>query len=85
MIEKAKSAIPHFSHTIEAALVEFLNHHQQHLPKNLHSLAVDAIEKPLLKLIMRNVDHNQSQAAKILGLNRATLRKKLIEHGMLKE
>ena len=71
---------PRFSQTIEAALTLFLTQHQPHLPKNLHALAMTAIEKPLLKLIMQKTENNQSEAAKILGLNRATLRKKLVEH-----
>jgi Fis family transcriptional regulator len=33
---------------------------------------------------MDNADQNQSRAAEWLGLNRNTLRKKLIEHQLLK-
>jgi Fis family transcriptional regulator len=85
MIKPAKFIKPQFSDVIELALTEFLSQHQAHLPNDLHSLAIQSIEKPLFKMIMQHTEQNQSQAAKILGVNRATLRKKLIEYGMLKE
>lgn len=80
---KEKNISPRFSQTIEEALVTFLRQHHSHLPKNLHALAIHAIEKPLLKLIMEKAEDNQSQAAKILGLNRATLKKKLTEYKLI--
>jgi Fis family transcriptional regulator len=76
---------PQFNHAIEQALNDFLSHNLSHLPTDLHALAMKTFEKPLLKLIMKRSEYNQSKAAKILGLNRATLRKKLIEHGIIEE
>lgn len=46
-------------------------------PENLYSLLLSAIEAPLLETVMCLVCDNQSQAAKILGISRSTLRKKL--------
>ena len=40
------------------------------------------IEPPLLREVMRHHDGNQSRAAATLGLNRATLRKKLRAYGI---
>ena len=42
-----------------------------------------AVEAPLLEVVMAKADHNQSRAAQWLGLNRNTLRKKLLEHGLI--
>nr|MBP9831882.1 Fis family transcriptional regulator [Polaromonas sp.] len=39
--------------------------------------------KPLLEVVMQYADQNQSKAAECLGLNRNTLRKKLIEHQLI--
>jgi Fis family transcriptional regulator len=37
----------------------------------------------LLQVVMAKADNNQSRAAQWLGLNRNTLRKKLLEHGLI--
>nr|MBP6645980.1 Fis family transcriptional regulator [Burkholderiaceae bacterium] len=39
--------------------------------------------RPLLEVVMARADNNQSKAAEWLGLNRNTLRKKLVEHQLL--
>jgi Fis family transcriptional regulator len=52
-------------------------------PHGLYEMLVKVMEKPLLELVMEKADHNQSRAAEWLGLNRNTLRKKLIEHRIL--
>lgn len=51
-------------------------------PANLHDMLVKAVEKPLLEMVMTRAQNNQSRAAQWLGLNRNTLRKKLLEHGL---
>ncbi len=53
-------------------------------PNNLHDLVIRVVEKPLLEVVMQHADHNQSRAADWLGLNRNTLRKKLLEHKLIK-
>ena len=52
-------------------------------PDNLHEMLVEVIEKPLLEIVMRQADGNQSMAAMWLGLNRNTLRKKLLAHKLI--
>ena len=49
-------------------------------PSAIYEMVITTIEKPLLLYIMNQVEGNQSNAAKILGLNRNTLRKKLKQH-----
>ena len=49
-------------------------------PARMHDMLVRAVEKPLLEVVMAKADNNQSKAALWLGLNRNTLRKKLLEH-----
>ena len=48
-------------------------------PKNLYELVLAEVEKPLLETVLKQAGENQTKAAKILGLSRSTLRKKL-EH-----
>jgi Fis family transcriptional regulator len=52
-------------------------------PAGLHEMLVKAVEKPLLEVVMQQSNQNQSRAAQWLGLNRNTLRKKLIEHKLM--
>lgn len=53
-------------------------------PDSMHDMLVRAVEKPLLEVVMAQADHNQSRAAQWLGLNRNTLRKKLLEHKLIR-
>jgi Fis family transcriptional regulator len=52
-------------------------------PDGMHDMMVRVVEKPLLEVVMAQADHNQSKAAQWLGLNRNTLRKKLLEHKLI--
>jgi len=53
-------------------------------PAGLYDMLVKLVEKPLLDVVMSQSGQNQSRAAEWLGLNRNTLRKKLLEHDLLK-
>jgi len=52
-------------------------------PGGMHDMLVRIVEKPLLEVVMEHAEHNQSRAAQWLGLNRNTLRKKLLEHQLI--
>jgi Fis family transcriptional regulator len=53
-------------------------------PHSLHDLILAAAEKPLLEVVMKHADGNQSKAAEWLGVNRNTLRRKLVDHKLIK-
>ncbi|MDP1692230.1 MAG: helix-turn-helix domain-containing protein [Burkholderiaceae bacterium] len=53
-------------------------------PHSLHDMLIAAVEKPLLDVVMNHADGNQSKAAEWLGLNRNTLRRKLLAHKLIK-
>ena len=53
-------------------------------PDSLHDLVLAAAEKPLLEVVLRHAEGNQSKAAEWLGINRNTLRRKLLDHKILK-
>ena len=48
----------------------------------LYDVVLREIEVPMLTEVMRHCEGNQSRAAAVLGLNRATLRKKLKAYGL---
>lgn len=52
-------------------------------PSDLYGLVLGEIEAPLFETVMEHTQGNQSRAAEILGINRATLRKKLKAHSLL--
>ena len=53
-------------------------------PDRMYEMMVRVVEKPLLEVVMQQAAQNQSRAAEWLGLNRNTLRKKLVEHKLIK-
>ena len=53
-------------------------------PAALHDLFIDAAERPLLDVVLRHAEGNQSKAADWLGINRNTLRRKLLDHKLIK-
>jgi Fis family transcriptional regulator len=52
-------------------------------PRHVYDFFLDEIEEPLLAAVMKFTRNNQSEAARILGLSRGTLRTKLKKYGML--
>ena len=56
----------------------FFKEHDGHV----HRYLTDSIEKPLLTRLMEYTHGNQLQAARILGINRNTLRTKLRKYGL---
>jgi Fis family transcriptional regulator len=49
---------------------------------DLYSMVIEEIEKPLLEVVMEQAESNQTKAARLLGINRNTLRKKLKHYGL---
>ena len=53
-------------------------------PHSMYDMIVNTVERPLLEEVLRQADGNQSRAAEWLGINRNTLRRKLVEHKLIK-
>ena len=51
---------------------------------SVHEMIMAAVEKPLLDVVLQHAEGNQSRAAEWLGINRNTLRRKLLEHKLVK-
>ncbi|HUS24120.1 MAG TPA: helix-turn-helix domain-containing protein [Candidatus Binatia bacterium] len=68
------------SHYVADSLDLYFKALNGHAPKELYGMILDQVEPPLLKATLRYCGGNQSRAASILGLNRATLRKKIRQH-----
>ncbi|WP_051418838.1 helix-turn-helix domain-containing protein [Thioalkalivibrio paradoxus] len=50
---------------------------------DIYALVMAEVERPLLACVLERCGGNQTRAASLLGLNRATLRKKLRAHDLL--
>ncbi|MCA6216924.1 Fis family transcriptional regulator [Ideonella sp. B7] len=74
--------------SLETCVRETLDQYFQDLhgaePHSLHDMVLRTVEKPLLEVVMQQADGNQSKAAEWLGINRNTLRRKLVEHKLIK-
>jgi Fis family transcriptional regulator len=53
-------------------------------PHDLHAMVLQAVERPMLEVVLKRADGNQSKAAEWLGINRNTLRRKLQEHKLVR-
>jgi Fis family transcriptional regulator len=52
-------------------------------PHAVYEMVVNAVERPMLEVVMQRAEGNQSKAADWLGINRNTLRRKLLEHKLI--
>ena len=64
----------------EDALGSYFRNLNGHHPVEMYKLVLGEVEPPLFKTVMNYTDGNQTLAAEILGINRATLRKKLKQY-----
>lgn len=66
----------------ERALGDYFANLNGHRPARLYNLVLREVEEPLFRTVLDYANGNQTQAAIILGITRATLRKKLREFGL---
>jgi Fis family transcriptional regulator len=52
-------------------------------PSAMYDMILRVVEKPLLDVVLKHADGNQCRAAEWLGINRNTLRRKLLDHKLI--
>ena len=67
---------------IDKLLDQYFNDLDGDQASAIYEMVINTVEKPLLLYIMNKAEGNQSKAAKMLGLNRNTLRKKLKQYNL---
>ena len=72
-----RSDIKPLCNSVADCLDEYFRTLNGHAPTDLYETILGQVEPPLLRATLRYCEGNQSRAAELLGLNRATLRKKL--------
>lgn len=66
--------------SVRNAVTDYFTHLDGHATTGLYRMVMAEVEAPLLETVMRYTRDNQSKAAELLGINRATLRKKLKQY-----
>ena len=74
----------HIEETIRSSLESYFKDLRGTEPHSVYEMILNAVEKPMLDVVMRQADGNQSRAAEWLCINRNTLHRKLVEHKLLK-
>lgn len=78
---KQQSSIP-LCKCVELSLQQYFKDMNGEQPSDLYDMVLSQIEKPLFQAVMLQAQSNQTRAAKMLGINRNTLRKKLKQYGL---
>ena len=51
-------------------------------PHAIYDMVIASVEHPMLEVVMKQAQGNQTVAADMLGISRSTLRRKLTEHNL---
>ncbi|MDO8958677.1 MAG: helix-turn-helix domain-containing protein [Rhodocyclaceae bacterium] len=51
-------------------------------PHAIYDMVIASVERPMLEVVMKQAQNNQTVAAAMLGISRSTLRRKLAEHNL---
>jgi Fis family transcriptional regulator len=73
----------HIDECIRTTLEQYFKDLRGTDPHDIHAMILAAVEKPMLDVVMKHAEGNQSKAAEWLGINRNTLRRKLLEHKLI--
>ncbi len=65
---------------VDASIRRYFKELNGQQPNQLYRLILAEVEKPLIRRVLDHCAGNNSQAAEILGINRATLRKKIQQY-----
>lgn len=68
---------------VRTALERYFDDLRGEAPCHLHAAVMALVEPPLLAVVMQRAGGNQRLAAEWLGINRNTLRRKLLDHHLL--
>lgn len=69
--------------SVDRSLDEYFRRLDGETPTGVYDMVIGHVERALLSSIMARADNNQSQAAEMLGMNRNTLRAKLVKYKLL--
>ncbi len=68
---------------ISGALETYFRDLDGETPGPIYDMVIKSVERPMFELILQQAGGNQTLAASMLGINRNTLRKKLIDYKLV--
>lgn len=68
---------------IYGALETYFEDLDGEMPAGIYGMVIKSVERPMLELVLQQAGGNQTLAADMLGINRNTLRKKLLEYKLV--
>ena len=68
---------------VKEAVENYFRHLDGHEASEFFDLVMSEVEAPLLETVLAHANGNQSRAAAMLGINRATLHKKLKRYNLI--
>ena len=68
---------------VKESVENYFRHLDGHDVSEFFALVMSEVEAPLLESVLAHANGNQSRAAAMLGINRATLRKKLKRYNLI--
>jgi Fis family transcriptional regulator len=68
---------------IYGALETYFEDLDGEMPAPIYAMVLKSVERPMLEIVLQQAGGNQTLAADMLGINRNTLRKKLVEHKLV--
>lgn len=78
---QAKRTEP-LSQCVAHALRYYLQRLDGYEVNDLHQMVIGEVERPLIETVLEYTQGNQTQAARLLGVSRSTLRKKMAHYGV---
>ncbi|MFN3234125.1 MAG: DNA-binding transcriptional regulator Fis [Gammaproteobacteria bacterium] len=81
--QEKQQATSNLMESVEQSVDQYLKILGNPETANIYELVLDEVEEPMLRRVLRFVRNNQVRAAKLLGISRGTLRKKMKKYGML--
>ena len=70
------------SSDVRQAMEHYFDDLDGHEARDLYELFMQQVEKPFFDVVMQHTRGNLTQAAKMLGMNRVTLRNRLKKYGL---
>lgn len=68
--------------TVKKGLQLYFSSLDGHEPTSVYKMVMTEVELPIFEAVMEYVNGNQSRAARVLGVSRSTLRKKIKFYGL---